>query len=228
MSRMTDDSKDADLGLLLQLAGHELRSPLSAVLGYIRMVAKGQAGPITDSQERILKEAERSGGRLKNVLDEMSLFARMKRGEEALQRSEVELGDVIEKAVADLPELADRTVEVKLQRAAEVTIQGDAPRLTVALSGLLFALRRELVGSDTLGVALTRNGQQAVIVIAPLDEVERLIDAPVDTLSSFDEHRGGCGLKLQIARWILAKHGGQVYGTGQQNRASAVIRLPVT
>jgi signal transduction histidine kinase len=228
MSRMTDDSKDADLGLLLQLAGHELRSPLSAVLGYIRMVAKGQAGPITDSQERILKEAERSGGRLKNVLDEMSLFARMKRGEEALQRSEVELGDVIEKAVADLPELADRTVEVKLQRAAEVTIQGDAPRLTVALSGLLFALRRELVGSDTLGVALTRNGQQAVIVIAPLDEVVRLIDAPVDTLSSFDEHRGGCGLKLQIARWILAKHGGQVYGTGQQNRASAVIRLPVT
>ena len=228
MSRMTDDSTDVDLGLLLQLAGHELRSPLSAVLGYIRMVAKGQAGPITESQERILREAERSGGRLKNVLDEMSLFARMKRGEEALQRSEVGLGDVIEKAVGELPELADRTVEVKLQRAAEVTIQGDAPRLTVAMSGLLFALRRELVGSDTLGVALTRNGQQAVVVIAPPDDVERLIDAPVDTLSSFDEHRGGCGLKLQIARWILAKHGGQVYGTGQENKASAVVRLPVT
>lgn len=226
--RMTDDTTDTQLGRLLQLSGHELRSPLGAVSGYIRMVLKGQVGPITESQERILKEAERSCGRLKNVLDEMSLLARMERGEEGVKRTEFDLGELLEEAIADLPESTDRVVVVELRRNGAVRLTADPARIKLALSSVLFALRRELVDTDRLVVTIGRKDRDARIAIGAADQVDTLASAPADALAPFDDFRGGCGLRLPIARRIIEQHKGGIYGAGPSSRASAVLRLPLT
>ena len=226
---MGNGVSETELGRLLQLAGHELRSPLGAVSGYIRMIIKGPLGPVSESQERILKEAERSAGRLKTVLDEMSLLARIDRGEEPFKPAEVELGALIEAAIADLPELPDRTVTVELQRNGPVRLRADEAGLKRAISAVCFALRRELIDTDRLIVRIEPRDGEVTIAIAGDAVVDSLLARGEAELAPFDDPlRGGCGLKLPIAQRIIERHHGVIKSAGPDSKASAVIRLPLT
>lgn len=225
---MADDQSDPPLSRLLQHAGHELRNPLGAVTGYLRMLAKEQAGPLSERQRTLVNEALKSSGRLHDVLNEISHLARIERGEEPLKPAAIELDAVIEAAIEALPEEPDRTIEVELERENPVGLTGDRDRLTLAFTAVLFAVRRELATADRLIVKLVRDGREAVIAIAAPDQVDELAASPLASLSPFTEYRGGCGLKLSIARRIIEQHEGQIYGKGDDQRAMAVIRLPLT
>ncbi len=55
----------------LSLAVHELRTPVTVTAGYVRMLLREQAGPVSDRQRTMLEEAERSCGRLNALITEM-------------------------------------------------------------------------------------------------------------------------------------------------------------
>ena len=61
---MTSAPPDPEWPRLLSLSVHELRTPMTVVAGYLRMLLKDRAGPVTDQQRRLLEEAEKSCGRL--------------------------------------------------------------------------------------------------------------------------------------------------------------------
>jgi signal transduction histidine kinase len=48
----------------LSLAVHELRTPITVAAGYLRMLLREQAGPITDQQKKMLQEADKSCARI--------------------------------------------------------------------------------------------------------------------------------------------------------------------
>src|SRR5688500_5416666 len=146
---MTDDPNDTQLSRLLQHAGHEIRNPFNAVIGYIGMLLKEQAGPISDAQRKLLVEAQRASGRLTGVLDQVSHLARMERGEEPLKRTRVDLRQVVDAAIAGLPE-QDRAVPVEVRSAGQIMLNGDPRRLERALTSVGFALRREVITDGPL------------------------------------------------------------------------------
>ena len=225
---MNDDAVEPPLSRLLQHAGHELRNPLGAVIGYVRMLLKRQAGEITETQERLLNEALKSSGRLHGVLDEMSLLAKIDRGEEPLKPARVELGKVLKDAVASLSAQSEEPPAIDLQQKGRVTMKADQQRLQAALESVLFALRRELVTTERLVARVETHDSHAVITIAPAAEVDGLAREPRASLTLFNDYRGGCGLRLAIARRILEQHKGTIHGKGLDNKAIAVIRLPLT
>lgn len=224
---MTDDPNDTQLSRLLQHAGHEIRNPFNAVIGYIGMLLKEQAGPISDTQRKLLVEAQRASGRLTGVLDQVSHLARMERGEEPLKRTTVDLRQAVDEAIAALPE-PDREVAVEVRSAGQISLNGDRRRLERALTAVVFALRRELITNGPLVVQMGTTGVEAVIAIGDVEEVEALAAAPIAALSAFEEFRGGCGITLTIARRIIEQHRGRLHGAGPDKKASAVIRLPLT
>ena len=154
---MTAGQTDPKWPKLLSLAAHELRSPLTVVGGYIRMLLKDRAGPLTEQQRRLMEEAEKSCGRLSMLVSEVSELAHLESGKAAFNRSSVDVRTVLADAVRDLPELPDRTVAIELtidDDVHEAGLQGDSVRLKAAFSAILHALRRELVASDRLTVRL--------------------------------------------------------------------------
>jgi signal transduction histidine kinase len=229
MALMLDDPNDTPLSKLLQHSGHEIRNPFNAVIGYIGMLLKQQAGPITEPQRKLLTEAQRASGRLTSVLDQISHLAKMERGEEPLKRKPSDLRQLIDEAIAVLPEQPDRLVPVpvEVRSPSRVVVNGDPARLKRALTAVLFALRRELITNGPLIVQVGTAGTEAVIAIGDGPDVEALAEASIGSLSAFDEFRGGCGLNLPIARRIIEQHQGRLYGAGPKNMASAVIRLPL-
>ena len=166
---MADGPTDPRWPKLLSLSAHELRSPLSVVAGYIRMLLKDRAGPLSDQQRRLLEEAEKSCGRLSTLLAEISDLSQLEAGTAPFNRGTVNLHAVLTDTIAALPELPDRPVTIDLAADNAITVHGDAVRLRTAFSSILHALRRELVTSDHLVVRVDAREDDGQPVAADYD-----------------------------------------------------------
>jgi signal transduction histidine kinase len=230
---MTAGPTEPKWSKLLSLTAHELRSPLTVVGGYIRMLLKDQAGPLTDRQRRMLEEAEKSWVRLTTIVAEISELSQLESGTARFNRARVDLGAVLSETIAALPDLGDRqvTVELVTDPGLEAIIHGDPVRLRSALGFILTALRRELVTSDHLSVRLQqaaddRGRPSYRITVAEGERIDGIAALPPRELDAFDEWRGGNGLGLATARRIVEAHGGSVWSPVQGGKTGAIVLLP--
>jgi signal transduction histidine kinase len=228
---MTDAPGDAKWPRLLALTVHEFRTPISVVSGYIRMVLKDPAGTLDERYRRMLQEAEKSCGRLTALAAEMSDLSHLEDQTAPFKPAQVDLQALLAQAIAAVPDSAGRSIAVELTTStAPITIEGDATRLVRAFTAILWGLGREAVGGDRLVVRErggTYQGRPASwIAIAEPAEIDRLASVPVESLTTFDEWRGGCGLSLAIARRTIDGHGGALWSPAEGTKAGAVLVLP--
>jgi len=217
----------------MSLAVHELRTPVTVVGGYLRMLLREQAGPLTERQRKMLEEAERSCSRLGALVSEMSDFGKLEAGELTFARQEVDIVGLIAELAGGMREGADRGVRLELRGVDEpVPMTGDRTRLSAALKALLHAALRErgepgaiIVECSTEG----RNGQRYALVRIGDETALPLLTAPPDeTMPAYDVWRGGLGLALPVARRVIEGHGGTLWSAdGAHSRSASALRLPL-
>jgi signal transduction histidine kinase len=228
---MTDAPPEANWPRLLSLAVHELRTPISVVAGYLRMLLKDPSGTLDERYRRMLEEAERSCGRLSGLVAEMSDLSALEAGTASFKPGPVDVRTLLRDAIDALPLLPDRTVEVELTTGnGPSVVQGDASQLKTAISSVLRGLRREVVSSDKVVVSERygphRGTAASWIAIAEAGNIESVSATSSEGLTTFDEWRGGCGLSLAVARRIIEGHSGTIWSLANGPKAAAVIALP--
>jgi signal transduction histidine kinase len=233
-----DSRTDPKWPELLHLSAHELRAPLSALSGFLRMLKKEFAGPLGDQQRHLLEKAEKSCGYLTALLRELSELSQLESGEATFNRGTVNLKSVLADAIAALPEVPERTVKIVLIADSDPSVDGDALRLKTAFASILYALRRELVTSDELVVQVDARdgdaGRSLRITIGEPNQMVELRQLEPRVLVAFNEWRGGNGLRLPSARRIIEAHGGRVLGQvsepidvePKRSKTTAIITLP--
>lgn len=215
----------------MSLAVHELRTPVTVVAGYLRMLLREQAGPLTDKQKRMLEEADRSCGRLGSLVSEMSEFGKLESRELALARQEFDVAEVITQLATDMHEGSDRGVRLETRCAGPLTVSGDRARLSAALSALMYSALRERGEPGTVIVECGRQeGSPSWAIVAIGDEatVSALARTTPDAAAPFDEWRGGLGLALPVARRVIEAHGGALWSAeAGSSRGASALRLPL-
>src|SRR5689334_20548268 len=154
----------------LSLAVHELRTPVTVVGGYLRMLLKEQAGPLTDKQRKMLEEAERSCARIGALVAEMSELGKLESRELPLARTDFDLATLLAELASRMHEGHDRGVTLELRGAdAPVMVSGDRARLATAIGALMHSALRERgePGVVVVECATTTNddGRWAVVTI---------------------------------------------------------------
>jgi signal transduction histidine kinase len=218
---------------LLSLAVHEFRTPMTVVAGYLRMLLKDRAGPVTDAQRKLLEEAERSCKRLSNLLAELSELANLEGRRITLARQPAELLSIVDAAAAHAEMPAEREVRIEMRGdPGRRTIAADAQRLQQALSAICTAVMRDAVHSAVLvidrGIQDGKTGASARLIIGDPETADELAAAAPRRLGSFEDSRGGVGLSLAVARRIVEAHDGRLFSpAGERRRTGVLILLPL-
>jgi signal transduction histidine kinase len=219
---------------LLSLAVHELRTPITVVGGYLRMLARGQLGTVPDQQRKVIEEAERSCGRLKTLLEEMSELANFDGPDPPRPGDEVGISAMLDQVAASAPGDRDRGVEVvRTGSNEEHVVRSDHNRLRAALSALVNAVVREQREPGRIKVDLDtrQHGGQPVacIFIGREDASDLRSDRGPD--ARFNESPGGLGLALPLARRVIEGSGGLIWssssGADGKKLGAVAVQLPL-
>lgn len=218
----------------LSLTVHELRTPITVVGGYLRMLLKEHAGPLTDKQKQMLEEADRSCERIGALLSQMSELSRLESGDLAIARQDFDLADALHAVTSRLQEGEDRGVRLELRGVDRpILLTGDRARLSAALQALMHSALRERGAPGAIVIDCITSVQSEpaagwVVIRIGDEDAQRTLGAEPPADASFDEFRGGLGLALLLARRVIAAHGGTIWsGPGDHPRAGAAVRLPV-
>jgi len=223
---MADDNR---LPRALSLAVHELRTPVTVVGGYLRMLLKEQAGPLNEKQRKMIEEAERACARLSGVVAEMSDLGRLEGRELALSAQEIELTSLTTELASDMHEGDDRGVRVEVKSPEHpLVVSGDRARVKTAVNTLMRAAVRErgepgVITADC-SVADFEGRRWAVVAIGDAAIIDSLRQCR--RTNDFNEWHGGLGLALPVARRVIEAHGGALWSAAD-TRAASALRLPL-
>jgi signal transduction histidine kinase len=216
---------------VMSLAVHELRTPVTVVSGYLRMLLKEQGGPLSEKQRKMLEEADRSCGRIGALVAEMSEFGKLEAGELPLVRVNFDMYALIQELASGMHEGDDRGVRVEARGDQPVMVTGDRTRLAAALRALMHSAVRERGDPGVIVVQCSivdGSPRWGVVAIGEESIGPSLTGAALPSPPQFDEWRGGLGLALPVARRVVEAHGGALWSIeGAQSRAACALRLPI-
>lgn len=138
-ARRTADRAEHARESFFDLVTHELRSPLSAILGYQELIRDGAFGPITPGAEEPVERIGRSARNLLHLIDGVVELSRLRGGSVRPVSAPVDLGGILP-AVAEAfrRQAGDRGIEVHVHWPDRLPmLRSDADRITRALDLLV-------------------------------------------------------------------------------------------
>ncbi len=220
---------------LLNDISHELRSPL-ARLNVALGLARQRTGPEAASA---LDRMELESGRLEEMIDRLLTLSRLEAGQELLDRSSLQLGELIQEIAKDADfEAQSRNCHVTAVVEQECTVTGSPALLRSAIENVVRNATRYTGEGTAVEVRLENEttAAEALAVIRVSDHGPGVPDAALEKLFHpffrVDDARGrqtgGSGLGLAITERAVRLHGGTVSAANLSGGGLMVeIRLPL-
>ncbi|MGB5813267.1 MAG: hybrid sensor histidine kinase/response regulator, partial [Polyangiales bacterium] len=195
----------------LQNVSHELATPMTPVVGYLRLLLNEELGPLTDLQKKCLGAIETSTQRLRSVVDTLLDVSSLETGRMHYYARQYDFRGAAESALAQMrSKLEERDVTL-IERLPDSPLPaiGDPDKLTRAMVHVL----------DNASKFTPMGGEVAVEVRAEDDEmllfgvadsgpgvrpehIARIMEPFYQVDGSVTREQGGVGLGLAFARRV--------------------------
>jgi signal transduction histidine kinase len=219
----------------LNLASHELRSPLGVINGYLSMLEQGSLGQLTEPGLRAMEVLKAKTAELNLLVAQMLDAARLEDGRLALKRDRLDLREVAAEAMQVVRPLAgpDHVLTLEAPPAA-VTVMADADRIKTIISNLL---------ENAIKYSPSGGRIQCIVSMADRVATLRVVDSGVGIaredlprlFNRFERienretsHVGGTGLGLYLSRELARQHGGEIQAESHPHSGSTfTLTLPL-
>ena len=220
---------------LVGVLAHELRNPLTPLLGAAQVVRERAGGdPELDRSAGVI---DRQVGRLLRLIDDMMEVARLSLGKVRLRAERVDLGAAASAAADAVRAKAEgRGLRVTADApAGPVWVDADPGRLEQVLSNLLDNAVKYTEAPGTVAVSVGVDGSEAVVRVAdtgvgiPADVLPHVFELFAQSDSTAGRSQGGLGVGLAVVRQVVQLHGGTVacHSDGPGCGSEFVVRLPL-
>jgi PAS domain S-box-containing protein len=233
-ARVAADAANRSKDEFLATLSHELRTPMTAILGWASLLKDGRMDD--DRTRKALAALERSARAQATVMDDLLDISQIVRGALRLAVRRTSLAEVLSEAAEILePAITAKHIDLRMNVEPDVaTIDGDADRLRQVFWNLLSNAAKFTPDGGSIEVHAQR--ERDVVRVDVVDSGCGIDPAFLPfVFDRFRQENGsttrahrGLGLGLAIVREVVQLHGGTVEaaseGAGRGSRF--VVRLP--
>ena len=215
----------------LSRMSYEFRTPLTSIGGFGEMLQAGYVGKLGEQQQAYVDAIMDSVGVLGRQIDNVLDLAQGEAGMLAIERAPVDVRALLDKALADAkPLAAGEKIELVGNLSDKLgSIEGDAPRLSRLVAGLLDNAIRFTSPTRRSGgrVLLHADGDAKTVEIVVSDNGPGMPEAVAAVTQGQQAGTSSGGIGLALARQLVAAHGGTMEVMSEKGQGTMVrVSLP--
>ncbi|RME28536.1 MAG: sensor histidine kinase [Deltaproteobacteria bacterium] len=216
---------------------HELKTPLTAIEGYARLLLRGKAGPLQPRQAEFVQTISDQSAVLKAMVQNLLDTSRIEDGTLPLHRQEVELAPIMEKLAATW-EGSARAHDIELVSDYEgidgVVLDTDPFRLEQLIGNLVGNALKFTPRGGRITLRARKVGDEAVLEVEdtgsgiPPDKLDRIFEKFYQVARGDTRSSGGTGLGLFICKQLVEALDGTISVRSTEGvGTSFTIRFPI-
>jgi len=210
---------------------HDLRSPLTAIMGYVELLDR--VGPLNEQQKQFVKHVQNSAQNITTLVNDLLDLGRIEAGFDA-RKDEVSLEQILQFTADNLGrQIIDKKLDFRVQVEPDIPIlRGNPIRLRQMVDNLLVNAVKYTPEGGKVNIHLRREDSQVIFEVAdtgvgipPTDQPH--IFEKFYRASNVPKGTQGTGLGLAIVRSIVENHQGRIWVESNEGRGTKfVVVLP--
>ncbi|MBN1439231.1 MAG: hypothetical protein JW929_07475 [Anaerolineales bacterium] len=215
---------------------HELRTPMTHIVGYIDLLSDDTFGPLSEQQRSAVATLRQASQRLTDLIEDLIQFSDSSRGGISLNLQSVSLRACLQEALARLSAKAQKgNVRIEVFLPPELpNVRADSRKITWVLSqpldnGIKFTPSggrvsvRTGTSSDRVWITVEDTG-----IGIPASRMDELFEPFHQLERSLTRRHGGTGIGLHLSRQIVDAHGSKLTIKSKEGSGTSLMfDLPV-
>lgn len=218
----------------ITIAAHELKSPLTPILGRLQLVQRrlARAG-VEQTHIQTIELIRNDARRLDTMIDALLDVSRLRSGQLSISQAPLDIGILARNIVAEIqPTLARHSLVLEID-AQPLPVDGDMLRLELVLRNLISNAVKYSPDGGPIVVGATRRGDNIALSVSDLglgvsrEALPQLFERYYRAHNRSPTAIGGLGVGLFVAYEIVRLHGGQIIVESEPNQGSTfTVLLP--
>jgi two-component system sensor histidine kinase/response regulator len=214
---------------LTRMVVHDLKSPLTGILGSLEMVLDGDAGPLTADQRRLLGDAGERGGDLLRMVDNLLDLSRLEESQVRLQLRDLDAGRLLREVAGAWTVRAEREgARITAEAAAGLAVRADEGMVRRVLGNLIGNALRH--GGAGVAIRLSAVAAEGGVKFTVADDGVGIAEADHEAIFRKYGRRadadgggstGGSGLGLTFCKLAVEAHGGRIWVQSRAGEGAA-------
>ncbi|EOQ28826.1 HAMP domain-containing sensor histidine kinase [Bacillus cereus group sp. RP37] len=218
---------------LITNVSHDLRTPLTSIIGYIDLLKRGQYNSNTQLQE-YLETTYSKSQRLKYLIDELFEYTRLSGIDAKLNLNEVDLSGLLEQIVGEYIPIFEKESLIVQRSIAEETIPIfiDVEKMVRVYENLFMNAIKYSMKPSELSVCLALMDNKAILKVSnkvekpPVSDPNKLFERFFRGDKARKDDQGN-GLGLAISKRIVELHHGNIHAEYKDGWMSFIVEHPI-
>lgn len=213
----------------VSIASHQLRTPLTAIKGYISMILEGSYGALNETQGKPMKSVYESNERLIRLVNDLLNISRIESGRVDMKWAQKNIGDIVKSVIEEIGIKAqEKKMKIVFEKPEEtlpeITLDEEKIR-NVLLNVVDNAIRYTKKGKITIRAYAKQDASQKrrSITVEVKDTGDGMTQEEINHLFESFSRGGagtrmsteGAGLGLYIAKQFINLHKGKIWAESQ-------------
>ncbi|WP_142333470.1 HAMP domain-containing sensor histidine kinase, partial [Bacillus mycoides] len=218
---------------LITNVSHDLRTPLTSIIGYVDLLKRGQYDSKTQLQE-YLETTYLKSQRLKYLIDELFEYTRLSGIDTKLNFNEVDLSGLLEQIVGEYIPIFEKESLIVQKSITEETIPIfiDIEKMVRVYENLFMNAIKYSMKPSELSICLELIGNKAILKVSnkvekpPVSDPNKLFERFFRGDKARKDDQGN-GLGLAISKRIVELHNGNIYAKYKDGWMSFIVEHPI-
>ena len=219
---------------LITNVSHDLRTPLTSVIGYLGLIENHQYKNLDD----ILKYTDiayKKAQQVNSLVNDLFEYTKMQQKSLPLKDNKFDMHSMLEQLAANFElDASKKGIKINVEcNPIPLIMHADTQKLSRVFNNLINNALKYGTGAHNINLFAQKLKDEIIIKISddgkeiPSSSLDHLFDRFYRVENSRSKETGGTGLGLAISQSIIMRHGGYINVTSNKKMTTFIIHLPI-